>query len=108
MREESRYTKTKEMCRRNQCEISHEMENSETSSVTDMENRQQRKESKKKNIPPSEQAHKVTRKHVSPRLPPRIVQQLSTPPPILGRLRHRDDVPHLEIKLFVDRRRIVV
>ena len=58
--------------------------------------------------PYSKRAHKVARKHVSSSLPPRIVQQLPAPPPILGRVRHRDDIPRLEIKLFVDRRRVVV
>ena len=45
---------------------------------------------------------------MSSRLPPRIVQQLPAPPPIFGRIRHRNDISRLEIKLFVNRRGIVV
>lgn len=55
-----------------------------------------------------EQAHKVTRKHVPPGLLPRFIQQLSRPPPILRCLRYSDDIPRLEIKLFVDRCSVVV
>ena len=45
---------------------------------------------------------------MSSNLPPRVIQQLTTPPSVLGRIRHRNNIPRLEIKLFVDRRRIVV
>ena len=56
----------------------------------------------------SSQAHKVAREHMSSSQPAHPIHQLTAPPPILWRLCHRNDIPLLEIKLFVGRRSVVV
>ena len=56
----------------------------------------------------SEQANEIAREDVTARHSPRLVQQLSAPPAVLGRRGDSDDIPLLEIELLVDRRGIVV
>ena len=47
-----------------------------------------------------EQAHEVAGEHVPPLLPPRLVQQLATPPPVVRRRGYGNNVTGLEIKLL--------
>jgi hypothetical protein len=55
-----------------------------------------------------EQMHEIAREDVSPRHAPIFVEQLATPPPVLGRSGDGDDVVRLEIELFRDGRGVVV
>jgi hypothetical protein len=56
----------------------------------------------------SEKMDKVAREDVPAWHAPILVEQLATPPPVLGRGGDGDDIVRLEIELFRDRRGIVV
>ena len=56
----------------------------------------------------SQQTHVVVWEYVPASLSPHFIQQLPTPPPVCRRIRDSNDIPCLKIKLFIDRRRVVI
>jgi hypothetical protein len=55
-----------------------------------------------------EQTHEVAWEYVSARLSSRFVKKFATPPSVFGGIRHCDDIPRLEIKLFVNGSRVII
>lgn len=55
-----------------------------------------------------EQANKVAGEHIPPLHPPRLIKKFAAPPPIIRRRSHGDNIPGLEVKLFLNRGCVIV
>ena len=88
--------------------MKNESESTESEKNAQRREETRRKKKEEKERDKSEQRDKVAREYMSPRHPPRLVQQLPAPPPVLGRRGHRDDIARLEVELLRDRRRIII
>ena len=63
---------------------------------------------KKKKEVELEKANEIAGEHIPPRLSPRFIKKLPSPPPIFRSRRNSDNVPCLKIKLFFNGGSVVV